>query len=233
MLAIKQLEAGYGKKQILFGVSLQVQPGEIVGIIGPNGCGKSTTLKAVSGLIHPWNGEIRFDGVVSNNTTPAQNVRRKLVFAPQGNRVFDQLTVLENLKVGAHSLPQSQIQSRIDEAINLFPVLQSKLRQDAGKLSGGQQQMLALARALMSQPKLLLLDEPSLGLSPGILSDVFNAIVRINRETGIAILIVEQRVREVLSICDRVYGIKQGKTAFEGTPEDLLKDSQNLKQLFL
>lgn len=233
MLDIRNLETGYGKKQILFGLSLQVKPGEIVSIIGPNGCGKSTTLKAICGLTRPWHGEIWFDGALVNGHTPAQNVQRQLVFSPQGNRVFDQLTVLENLKIGGHHRSQAQIQPHIQAAMAIFPILQQKLHQEAGKLSGGQQQMLALARALIAQPKLLMLDEPSLGLAPGLLSDVFETIIRINRETGVAILIVEQRVREVLGICDRVYAIKQGKTSFEGSPKELLDSPQKLKNLFL
>jgi branched-chain amino acid transport system ATP-binding protein len=233
MLEISNLESGYGKKQILYGVSLQVQPGEIVAIIGPNGSGKSTTLKTICGLSHRWKGDILFDGCLINDQPPTQNIHRKLAFAPQGSRVFDQLTVLENLEIGGHHLPRPQSKQRIYEVVLLFPLLRQKFNQEAGQLSGGQQQMLALARVMIAQPKLLMLDEPSLGLAPALLSDVFDAITRINRETGTAILIVEQRVREVLGICDRVYGIKQGRTAFAGTPEDLLNDSQNLKSLFL
>jgi branched-chain amino acid transport system ATP-binding protein len=233
MLDIRNVEAGYDKKQILFGVSLQVQPKEIVAIIGPNGCGKSTTLKTLCGLNHPWAGEVWFDGALMNLCRPAQSIRHKLAFAPQGNRVFDQLTVLENLQIGGHHLSHIQSQQRIQEVLSLFPILQQKLKQDAGKLSGGQQQILALARVLITRPKLLLLDEPSLGLAPGLLDDVFDAIVQINKEMEVAILIVEQRVREVLGICDRVYGIKQGKTIFEGIPQDLLDEPQHLKQLFL
>jgi branched-chain amino acid transport system ATP-binding protein len=233
MIELKQLEVGYGKKQILFNLSLQIQPGEIVAIIGPNGCGKSTTLKAIIGLSPIWSGQILLNNQPIQTQTPAQIIHQKLAFAPQDNRVFDQLTVLENLTIAGHPLSKPQLKTRITEILDLFPMLRDKLRQEAGKLSGGQQQALALARSLILEPKLLLLDEPSLGLAPTVLHDLFDTIQRINRDAGIAILIVEQRVREVLSICDRVYGIKQGKTAFEGTPEDLLKDSQNLKQLFL
>ena len=233
MLDIHHLEAGYSKKQILFDISLQVKPREIVSIIGPNGCGKSTILKAICGLTHPWDGEIWFDGALINGNSPSQNVLHKLVFSPQGNRVFDRLTVLENLKIGGHHLSQSQLEPRIREVIALFPALQPKLSQEAGRLSGGQQQMLALARALISQPKLLLLDEPSLGLAPGLLDDVFDAIVRINQETEVTILIVEQRVREVLRICDRVYAVKHGEISFEGSPAELLDNSQEVKSLFL
>jgi branched-chain amino acid transport system ATP-binding protein len=233
MLEIKQLETGYGKKQVLFGLSLQVQQGEIVAIIGSNGCGKSTILKTVVGVTNPWHGEIWFNGVLTNKNTPSQNVRRKLASSLQGNRIFDQLTVLENLRIGGYYLSQKQLQIRINETIELFPILQPKLHERASKLSGGQQQLLSLARTLISNPCLILLDEPSLGLSPHLLSDVFEAISRINKETGTTILIVEQRVREVLRICDRVYGIKLGRNVFDEKPENLLGDSTVLQQLFL
>jgi branched-chain amino acid transport system ATP-binding protein len=233
MLELRQLEVGYGKKQILFGLSLQIQPGEIVAIIGPNGCGKSTTLKAICGLSQIWSGEILLDNQPIHNQPPAQIINHKLAFAPQDNRVFDQLTVLENLTIAGHRLSKPQLKNRITEVIDLFPFLKIKLHQEAGKLSGGQQQALSIARSLISEPKLLLLDEPSLGLAPTVLHNLFDTIQRINRDAGIAILIVEQRVREVLTICDRVYGINQGKTAFEGIPEDLLNNPQNLQRLFL
>jgi ABC-type branched-subunit amino acid transport system ATPase component len=233
MLELKQLEVGYGKKQILFNLSLQIQPGEIVAIIGPNGCGKSTTLKAICGLTQIWSGEILLNNQPIQNQTPAQIISHKLAFAPQDNRVFDQLTVLENLTIAGHGLSKPQLKTRITEVIELFPMLQTKLRQEAGKLSGGQQQALALARSLILEPKLLLLDEPSLGLAPTILHDLFDTIQRINRDAGIAILIVEQRVREVLAICDRVYAIKQGIIFFESNPISLLSDSRQLKDLFL
>ena len=235
MLRIDQLETGYGKKQVLFGLSLevQVQAGETVGIIGPNGSGKSTTLKAVCGLIQPWAGEIRFEGAVLNGATPAQNVRRGITLAPQGNRVFSNLSVMENLEIGGYSLPKQDLQGRIDSVLEMFPVLGERPKQVAGKLSGGEQQMLALARALIPKPKLLMLDEPSLGLSPSLVTEVFEKIRQISRNTGISLLIVEQKVREVLPICDRVYSLKLGKIAFDGVPSDLQDDAAKLKELFL
>jgi branched-chain amino acid transport system ATP-binding protein len=233
MLELKQLEVGYGKKQILFNLSLQIQPGEIVAIIGPNGCGKSTTLKAIIGLSQIWSGQILLNNQPIQTQTPAQIIHHKLAFAPQDNRVFDQLTVLENLTIAGHPLSKPQLKTRITEILDLFPMLRDKLRQEAGKLSGGQQQALALARSLILEPKLLLLDEPSLGLAPTVLHDLFDTIQRINRDSGIAILIVEQRVREVLAICDRVYAIKQGKISFEGNPAALLDNPPLLKHLFL
>jgi len=233
MLEIRELETGYGKKQVLFGLSLELREGEIVALIGPNGAGKSTVPKAVCGLIPAWKGEIRFNGDVTDGSTPAQNVARGVIFAPQGSRVFADLTVMENLEIGGFQLPRSELKSRITEMFQMFPVLKERARQDAGKLSGGEQQMLALARALVPRPKLLMLDEPSLGLSPNLVRDVFEKIVEINRDTGVSVLIVEQKVREVLEVCRRVYSMKLGKVAFEGSPDDLKHDKRKIKDLFL
>jgi len=233
MLEITELETGYGKKQVLFAVSLDVREGEIVALIGPNGAGKSTVLKAVCGVIPAWKGEIRFGGASVNGSTPAQNVARGITFAPQGNRVFANLTVIENLDIGSYPLPRKEAKVRIAEVLELFPLLKDRLRQDAGRLSGGEQQMLALARALVPKPNLLLLDEPSLGLSPSLVETVFRRIAEINRGTGLTVLIVEQKVREVLDICRRVYSMKLGKMAFEGAPESLREDKGRLKRLFL
>jgi len=233
MLEIKELQTGYGKKQVLFGVSLEVPKGEIVALIGPNGAGKSTILKAVCGLIPVWQGEIRFNGTATNGSTPAQNVARGITFAPQGNRVFDELTVMENLEIGGFQLPAKELRGRIEEVFELFPVLKERSRQYAGRLSGGEQQMLALARALVPKPKLLMLDEPSLGLQPNLVGSVFETVSRINRDTGVAILIVEQKVRQVLELCHRVYSIKLGKVAFVGEPNELKEDKDKLKELFL
>ncbi len=233
MLEIRQLETGYGKKQVLFGLSLEVHEGEIVALIGPNGAGKSTVLKAVCGLIPAWKGEIRFNGDVTNGSTPARNVARGITFAPQGSRVFEDLTVMENLEIGGFQLPRNELKSRVAQMFQMFPVLKERYRQDAGKLSGGEQQMLALARALIPNPTLLMLDEPSLGLSPNLVATVFSKISEINTETGVTILIVEQKVREVLDITMRVYSIRLGKVAFEGSPGELKEDKARLKQLFL
>jgi len=233
MLEIRELETGYGKKQVLFGLSLEVRGGDIVALIGPNGAGKSTVLKAVCGLIPAWKGEIRFNAHMTNGSTPAQNVARGITFAPQGSRVFADLTVMENLEIGGFQLPRNELKNRIAQMFKMFPLLKERVRQDAGTLSGGEQQMLALARALVPNPKLLMLDEPSLGLSPNLVATVFSKISEINTETGVTILIVEQKVREVLDICKRVYSIKLGKVAFEGSPEELKEDKAKLKQLFL
>jgi ABC-type branched-subunit amino acid transport system ATPase component len=233
ILEISNLETGYGKKQVLFGLSLDVNANEIVALIGPNGSGKSTVLKTVCGLIQPWDGEIRFDGNITNGSDPAKNVARGITFCPQGNLVFHDMTVMENLEIGGYPLKRKDAKERINEVLEIFPVLKDRLKQDAGKLSGGEQQMVALARALVPRPKLLMLDEPSLGLSPKLIGTVFDKIVEVNENNGVAILIVEQKVKEVLEICERVYSIKLGKNAFEGEPGELRGDKGKLKELFL
>jgi branched-chain amino acid transport system ATP-binding protein len=233
MLEIRDLETGYGKKQVLFGVSMEVSDDEIVALIGPNGAGKSTVLKAVCGLIPTWKGEIRFNGTPTNGVTPAQSVALGITFAPQGCRVFHDLTVIENLEIGGFQLLRKDVKARIAKVLDFFPILKERLKQDAGRLSGGEQQMLALARALVPEPKLLMLDEPSLGLAPNLVGAVLEKITEVNHETGVSVLIVEQKVREVLGICSRVYSMKLGKVVFEGPPDDLKDDKAKLKQLFL
>lgn len=204
-----------------------------MGIIGPNGSGKSTTLKAVCGLVSPWEGEIQFEEEVLNGSTPAKNVRRGITFAPQGNRVFGDLSVMENLQIGGYTCPKALLPERIEAVLDMFPVLRERPKQAAGKLSGGEQQMLALARALIPKPKLLMLDEPSLGLSPGLVTEVFGKVRQISQDTGISLLIVEQKVRELLKICDRVYSIRLGQVAFEGRPEALTEKPEKFRELFL
>ena len=233
LLGIDSLETGYGKKQVLFGVSIKISEGEIVALIGPNGSGKSTTLKTICGLLPIWKGALSFNGTRINGSSPAQNVARGITFAPQGNRVFDDLSVMENLEIGGYQLKRKVLKERIDQVLEMFPALKKPLRRDAGKLSGGEQQMVALARALIPKPKLLMLDEPSLGLAPNLAKTVFEKVAQINEETGVGILIVEQKVREVLGICDRVYSLKLGRIAFDGLPDELKEDRAKLRKLFL
>lgn len=233
MLEVRGIQTGYGKKQVLYGLTIELSEGEIVTLIGPNGAGKSTILKAICGLLPIWNGEIRFNGKEINGCSPAQNVARGITYAPQGSRVFSDLSVMENLEIGGFHLSRNDLKSRITRMFQMFPILKERARQDAGKLSGGEQQMLSLARALVPNPKLLMLDEPSLGLSPILVSMVFRKISEINKTTGVTVLIVEQKVREVLDICTQVYSIKLGKVAFKGLPEELKEDKAKLKQLFL
>lgn len=166
-------------------------------------------------------------------SNPAKNVAKGITFTPQGNLVFHDMTVMENLEIGGYPLKRKEAKERIGEVLEIFPILKERLKQDAGKLSGGEQQMVSLARALVPKPKLLMLDEPSLGLSPKLMGVVFDKIIEINRDNGVTILIVEQKVRKVLEICGRVYSIKLGKIAFEGPSEELKGDKGKLKELFL
>ena len=216
ILTLKGADAGYGKKQVLFGVDLAAQAGKITAIIGPNGAGKSTILKVAHGLIPLWSGTLTFGGADLNGTSPAQRVRQGITFCPQGNRVFGELNVRENLELGGTHLPKKEVAERVAAILELFPQLPPRLKQIAGTMSGGEQQMVAIARALVSKPKLLMLDEPSLGLSPNVLTDVFEKIVEVNRTQGVTILIVEQKVRKVLAIADHVYSLKLGKVAYDG-----------------
>lgn len=233
MLEVAELETGYGKRQVLFGPSVKVCAGDVVALIGPNGAGKSTLLKAVCGLLPVWRGQIRFDGSIINGATPSETSRRGIVFLPQGNRTFDGLSVIENLEVGQLSFARADARERIAAVLDFFPVLKDRLREDAGRLSGGEQQMLALARALVPKPRLIMLDEPSLGLSPMLARQVFDQLASISHTAGVAILIVEQKVQEVLNICNQVYSMKFGKIAFEGLPGSLKSDVTKLRQLFL
>lgn len=232
MLNVKKLHTGYGKKPVLFDVSLAVDAGEIVSIVGPNGAGKSTILKAVCGLIPVWEGEIFFKDQCINGSNPARNVTQGMIFCPQGNRVFDELSVRENLEIGGIQLPKQELAVGIDGILQLFPALKDRLKQNSGTLSGGEKQMLALARSLITRPKVLLLDEPSLGLSPGLIAGAFEKIQQINQEMRTAVLIVEQKVRKVLQISHRVYGVKLGKVVFVGLPEELIRQDE-LRQVFL
>ena len=233
MLEVRDVHAGYDKKQVLFGVSLSLQSGELVAVIGPNGAGKSTLLRVICGLIPAWRGQICFDGSMITGSTPTANVARGITFAPQGGRVFADLTVEENLQIGGFALRKRKLHKRIDRVLEVFPPLRGRLNQDAGSLSGGEQQMLAIARSLITEPRLLMLDEPSLGLAPNLVRGLLERVSHVNRETGAAVLIVEQKVREVLDICSRVYSIRLGKVAFEGPAEGLRENKAKLQQLFL
>lgn len=233
MLEIKNIETGYDKKQVLYDVSLKVSDGEIVSIIGPNGAGKSTILKAICGVLPLWAGGIVFNGHSIKGNSVAQNIKNGLTIAPQGNRVFDELTVKDNLELGGYLLHKNKLQKRIEQTYEIFPILKKRMKQLAGKLSGGEQQMLAIARAFVPEPKLLLLDEPSLGLAPNLLNDVFEKITEINKISNTSLLIVEQKVNEILKISHRTYSIKLGKIAFEGKSKELIGNTEKLRELFL
>ena len=232
LLELRQVVTGYGRKQVLFDFSMDVEPREIVAIIGPNGAGKSTVLKAVCGLLPVWEGHICFNGRQIDNSSPRANVIRGITYCPQGNRVFSALTVKENLQMGGFPLLKREWKPRADVVLALFPRLKERLKQNVCTLSGGEQQMLSVARALMPKPRLLLLDEPSLGLAPGLIKGLFDKINEIQQQ-GVAIVIVEQKVREVLRMCSRVYSLKLGRVAFTGPPSELHGQQDRLRDLFL
>ena len=233
MLQVKYINTGYEKKQVLFDVSVKVEEREIVSVIGPNGAGKSTLLKAICGTIPSWSGEIIFDGIKLNGNEPPENLKRGISFCPQGNRVFNELSVKDNLEIGGYILKKKKANERIKEVLNIFPILKERINQDAGSLSGGEQQMLSVARALIPKPKLLLLDEPSLGLAPNLVKDLFDKFVELNKNLGLTILIVEQKVNDVLAISNRAYGFKLGRTAYDGLSKELIENKELLKELFL
>jgi len=222
--------SGYGEVDILHGVSLLVDEGEIVSVIGPNGAGKSTLLKSVFGLLKLRKGKLLLDGVDATDLPPQKMVRKGVSYVPQSENVFPSLTILENLEMGAF-IGGDNIKQRLEEVFDLFPILAERPHAKAGKLSGGQRQMLALARALMLQPRLLLLDEPTASLSPRMVSDILTKIRDIN-EKGVAILIVEQNAREALNLCHRGYVLVMGRNAMEDTGQNLL-NSEEVGRLYL
>jgi branched-chain amino acid transport system ATP-binding protein len=232
-LRVDSLASGYGKKQVLNGVTLEIGSGEIVALIGHNGAGKSTLLKAVFGLIPIWKGQVSLNGIAWANPTPRKLLRSGVAYVPQGNRVFTDLTVYENLEMGGITLPEKgALKEGIERVFTLFPALKPRMRQRAGTLSGGEKQMLALANALILSPRLLLLDEPSLGLAPPLVSEALNSIRTIGKDNGATVLIVEQKVREVLKIIDRVYVLRNGQVSFQGRAEEIA-DNSKLRDVYL
>ena len=230
LLEVVDLDAGYGDLQILTGVNLDVDVGEYVTIVGPNGAGKSTVMKSVFGLATVMAGDIRFAGRSIAGENPEDVIHHGIGYVPQSDNVFPGLTVRENLEMGAYvldSIPQDRMRAIFDR----FPVLEERAGQKAGTLSGGQQQMLAMGRALMLDPDLLLLDEPSAGLAPDLVLDMFDRIDAIN-EAGTAVLMVEQNAKEALRRCDRGYVLVQGENRFEDTGTALL-DNEEVRREFL
>ena len=234
ILEVKDIIAGYNSKQVLHEVSFSIHEPQVVAIIGHNGSGKSTLLKSIFGLLKVWGGTIRFvDKEIQNRETSA-NVREGISFVPQNQRVFPELSVLENLEIGGYILKdRKKIKQRLERVFELFPVLADKRNQRAGTLSGGEQQMVALGRGLMLLPKLLLLDEPSIGLSPLLVKKVLQDVRLMHERLGTTVLIVEQNVREVLNIADWVYILKNGEIVYAGLPDKFLKDTELLRSFFL
>ena len=231
LLEVDALEAGYDDALVLRGVSLAAGADEIVAVIGPNGAGKSTMLKAVYGLVTRSGGSVRFDGEDVTGMRPDRLTRRGLNFVPQTENVFPTLTLVENVHVSALVLPKDDRRAAIERVTELFPILAERPRQRAGTLSGGQRKLVALARALVTRPRLLLLDEPSAGLSPSAMDAVFAKLVEIN-SLGIGIVMVEQNARRALALAHRGYVLETGRNAIDGTGADLLGDPR-VAELYL
>lgn len=223
MLAIDNLHVSYGHITALSGVSIQVPPGSIVSIIGSNGAGKTTLLNSISGIVKPKQGSIRFEGKELTRI-PHEIVKQGLVQVPEGRKIFAGLTVEENLLAGGYILKDSsQLKANGEKMMKLYPILEKRRNQQAGTLSGGEQQMLAVCRGLMSEPKMILLDEPSLGLAPIIVKGIFDLIAQI-REQGITVLLVEQNAKKALALCDYAYVLENGRVTLEGKGKELLCD---------
>jgi len=231
ILAVKGLHAGYGTTEILRGVDLTVRQGEIVAVLGANGAGKSTLNQAISGLVRPWSGAIRFADTAIERERPAAIVAHGLIHVPEGRRIFPNMTVRENLDLGAYRRGRPRREPNRSKVFSIFPRLAERQSQRAGTLSGGEQQMLAIGRGLMAEPKLLILDEPSLGLSPLLVEELFALIKRINAD-GTALLLVEQNVVQSLEVAERAYILDNGMFVLEGKAADL-KNDPDLKRTYL
>jgi ABC-type branched-subunit amino acid transport system ATPase component len=231
LLEVEGVVAGYGDTEILRGISMEVRDGEIVTIIGPNGAGKSTLMKTIFGLLHPRQGAITFEGQDISRLHPYQIVGQGMCYVPQVANVFTELTVSENLEMGAFLADKKDIPARKERVYDYFPRLRERRSQRAGKMSGGERQMVAMGSALMLEPRLVLMDEPSAGLSPKMVGVIFDQIKKINA-SGPAILIVEQNARLSLEMADRGYVLASGANRFEGTGQDLLHDPE-IGRLFL
>lgn len=232
MLKIEEINVFYGVIQALKGVSMEVKEGSIATVIGANGAGKTTTLKTISGLLRPRSGSILFKGQEISRTRPDKIVGLGISQVPEGRRVFPELTVMENLEMGAYlRRDKKAIAQDIDSVFDRLPRLKERARQTAGTLSGGEQQMLAIGRALMSRPQLMIMDEPSMGLAPLLVKDIFDIIQEINRQ-GTTILLVEQNARLALSIAHRAYVMETGEIVLSGLPEQLI-NSEDVKKAYL
>jgi len=228
MLKVRNLQSGYGKLRVLKGISMHISPGEIVSIIGANGAGKTTLLQTISGIIRPRQGEIVFNGNEIHNRAAEKIVGAGCSLVPEGGQVFSTMTVKENLVLGAYSQRKNRdgynLKDELDSVFDLFPRLLERHNQLAGTLSGGEQQMLAIGRSLMAKPRLIMLDEPSMGLAPLIVKDIFKIVVRL-RNSGNTILLVEQNAKAALGISDRGYVIETGQIVLEESAEELLNNN--------
>jgi len=233
LLTLANVESAYGAVRAIRGISLSIEPGSIVTVLGANGSGKTTILKTISGIIDPQKGTIHFKGQPIHRRDPAEVVRRGICHVPEGREVFPFLSVHDNLMMGAYTrTDRDAVQRDLEQVHAYFPILKERARQDAGLLSGGQQQMLAISRGLMSRPELMLLDEPSLGLSPKLTQEIFDIIVRINRERGTTLLLVEQNAAMALGVADYGYVLEVGRIVMEDTCERL-RQKEDVKEFYL
>jgi len=231
LLEIQGLRGGYGRVEVLRGVDLRVNAGEMVALLGSNGAGKSTLNKMVCGLCPAWSGSVRFDGQDLSGAHYREVVKAGLIQVPEGRKVFPNLSVLENLELGSFTRARERRASNLEKVFGIFPRLRERIRQNAGTMSGGEQQMLAIGRGLMAEPVLLILDEPSLGLSPLLVEEMFT-LIRQLRDGGLAVLLVEQNVGQSLEIADRAYVLENGSVRFSGKPDELL-GSDELRRAYL
>ena len=230
-LELQKLESGYGRLKVLFGVSLKVEKGSITALLGPNGAGKTTTLLTVVGVVRPWSGRVLYQGVDVTATPPHKKVEMGIALVPEGRRLFPEMTVEENLWMGAYvKRARDKAHDTMEWVFSLFPRLKERRRQKAGTMSGGEQQMLAIARALMSRPQVLLIDEPSAGLAPKVVSDLFQVVKTLKGE--VSVLLVEQNVAAALEVSDYAYVLENGHVVKEGPPEQLVAD-EHVKKAYL
>ena len=231
LIKVENLAAGYGLVEVLRNISLEINQGEVVAVLGSNGVGKTTLNNCLSGLIKPNHGKIFFQDEVISNKSPEEIVDMGLIHVPEGRKLFPNLTVKDNLELGSYRRGKSKRASNLENVLDIFPKLSERISQTAGTLSGGEQQMVAIGRGLMGDPRLLLLDEPSLGLSPLLVEQMFDLIKKIS-DNGLTVLLVEQNVTQSLSIADRAYVIEEGAIAISGLSKDLLKNAE-LKRSYL
>ena len=231
LLKVDDINVYYGAIHAIKGISFEVYPDEIVTLIGANGAGKSTTLNTIAGLLRPRTGSVTFDGVNLASIPSSKVVSHGMALCPEGRRIFQQMTVRENLEMGGYTRPASEIPGSMEEMFTRFPRLKEREKQIAGTLSGGEQQMLAMARALMSKPKLLMLDEPSMGLAPILVEQIFD-IVKELHQSGVTVLLVEQNAQMALSIADRAYVLETGRISMEGPAQELLT-TDNVRKAYL
>ena len=231
LLVVNNLRSGYGRVEVLRGINLAVREGELVALLGSNGAGKTTFNHTVCGLVRAWTGQVVFAGEELTKLTSRKIVQSGLIQVPEGRKIFPNLSVIENLELGSFARARERRAANLDRMLTLFPRLRERSSQLAGTLSGGEQQMLAISRGLMAEPKLLILDEPSLGLSPLLVEEMFDLIKRIRAE-NISILLVEQNVAQALEVADKAYVLENGTIRFEGGPQELLA-SDALRQAYL